>query len=118
MTADQMAERGISFVSKHFCALQRRRHHGRWTWKHHWRDERGKQRWQRSKLDYFLADDVNRKRFRKCHWILPPTHDSDHRTLMVKLVTGREGVKWYKRRRRRIPFRKLKKKDITEGAHV
>ena len=48
----------------------------------------------------FLAHDANRKRFRRCRWTLPLTHDSDHCALVIKLETDEEGVKWYIVRRR------------------
>ena len=82
--AAEMAGRGISCVSRHFRTRRRRRHRGRWTWRQQRRDGRGKQRVQHSKSDYLLARDVDCRRFRRCHWIPPPTYNSDHRVLVVK----------------------------------
>ena len=79
------------------------------------RDGRGKRRVRHSKPDYFLARDVDRRSFRRCRWILLPTHDSDHRALVVKVLTDAEVVKRYTRRHQRNPFRKLKKEEMTEG---
>ena len=62
-----------------------------------------------------MARDVDHRRFRRCRWIHSPTHDSDHRALVVKLSTDAEVVKRYKRRRQRTLFRKLKKEEMTEG---
>ena len=44
-----------------------------------------------------------------------PTHDSDHRTLVVKLLTCVDVVKRYTRRRRWAPFRKVRKEEMTNG---
>ena len=51
---------------------------------------------------------------RRCRWVLPPTHNSDHRALVVKLATE-GGIKEYRGGRRRAPFRKKKKGEMSEG---
>ena len=73
---------------------------------------------QHSKPDYFLARDVDRRRFRRCRWILLPTHDSDQHALVAKLSTDVDVVKRYTRRRQRTPCRKLKKEEMTEGERM
>ena len=56
-------------------------------WRRRNKDGRGERRWHRSKPDYFMTQGADRKRFRRCRWVLPPTHNSDHRALVAKIAT-------------------------------
>ena len=63
-----------------------RRTRVRWTW----RQRRGipgsgQKQWPRSKPDYFLFREKDRRRIKYCRWIQPRHHDSDHRALVADI---------------------------------
>ena len=84
--ATDLEEHGLRCVTEHFVTRRRRRCRGRWTWRRRNLGGRGGKGWHRSKPDYFMAQGADRKRFRRCRWVLPPTHNSDHRALVVKIA--------------------------------
>ena len=106
--AATMTEHGLRCATKHFQTRGRRKckrtARGRWTFQR-WDDRqgRGERRWVRSKPDYFLVQGEDRKKVKRCRWILPPHHNSDHRALVVVLGGERRGVKGYVRERINLP---------------
>ena len=58
---------------------------------------------------------MDRKNFGHCRWILPSTHDLDHRALVVRLETNKRAAKRHTKERRRPTFKKLQQKEMTEG---
>ena len=61
-----------------------------------------------------MARNTDQNRFCRRRWFLPPTHNSDHRALVVKLAT--EGkIKPYRVGSKRISFQKIKNKEMMEG---
>ena len=64
-----------------------------------------------------MARSKDRSKLRRCRLILPPTHNSDHRAMVVKMK-AEGGVKQYKDGRKQLPFQKPKKADMSEGGKL
>ena len=91
-----MAEMTLTCATKGYrIRKKRRRTHGRWTFQRHEDRGGGGRTWIRSKPDYFLIREQDRRKVKSCRWILPPHHNSDHRALIVKIggePGGGEGI--------------------------
>jgi hypothetical protein len=97
--AANMDAHGLGCAMKFFQTCRRRKTKEKWTFRR-WEDraERGERRWIRSKPDYFLMWEQDRPRVKRCRWISPRNHNSDHRTLVVKLSDKGGWVKPYIRK--------------------
>ena len=70
----------------------------------------------RSKPDFFLCRETERRQFTRLRWSLPPTHNSDHRALIAKLKPGsKEGMKRYRKGIESCPLNLPKYGPLTEG---
>ena len=77
--------------------------------------DRGPKQWLRSKPDYLLFREKERRRLKNCRWIQPRHHDPDHRALVVE-VKGRPGeIKRYAEGRTRLPVQPPTPEEQTEG---
>ena len=61
-----------------------------------------------------MARWADRKRLRRCRWVLPPTYNSDHPALVVRMAAegGNQGVQGG---RKQAPFGKKRKEELTDG---
>ena len=83
--AADLEERGLRCVTRGFRPRRTRRMRWRWTWRQRQTLQSGERVNLRSKPDYFLTRDRDRGRVRRCRWVLPRHHDSDHRALVVQI---------------------------------
>ena len=84
LSAD-LEERDLQCVMRDFRPRRTLRTRGRWTWRQRrtLQSEEGVN--LRSKSDYFLMCERNRGRARRCCWVQPRHHVSDHRALVVQI---------------------------------
>ena len=111
--AAELEGRGLRCMTNHFVTRRRRRCRGKWTWRRRNKNGKGERAWYRSKPDYFMARDGDRKKFRRCRLVLPPTHNSDHRAMVARLES--KGVKEYRDGRKQLPFKRPPKCGLSEG---
>ena len=87
---------------------RRRRHErtrGRWTFRKRMTNAAGEQYWARSKPDYFLTREKDRRRFTRCRWVRPTGHNSDHRALITRMEAGRpEDMRRYRKKMETCPM--------------
>ena len=101
--AADLEERGMRCATRGYRPRRTRRVRGRWTWRHRRALPSGEATSVRSKPDYFLMRGVDRGRVRRCRWVRPRHHNSDHRALVVQLRARPGGVRQYTRERRKLP---------------
>jgi hypothetical protein len=111
-----MAGEGLGCATRHFQVRRRRHLRGRWTWRREtaMATRMGERRWIRSRPDYILIGEEERKRVKRCRWVYPPHHTSDHRALITK-IRSRGGLKRYRRKRETLPVEPLK---VGEGTKL
>jgi hypothetical protein len=83
MIAKQVDTMNLVDMSSRFRQRRGRNSNGRWAW---WM-RRGR-RWVSSQCDYILGRASDLGRFRRVSVRMPFCHNSDHRTLVVKICTG------------------------------
>ena len=75
-----MTAQDLTCASKGYrIRKKRRRTHGIWTFQRHEDRGGGGRTWIRSKPDYFLIREQDRRKIKRCRWVLPPHHNLDHR---------------------------------------
>ena len=89
--SSELEERGMRCATWNFLSRRTRRNRGRWTWRQRRTNKEGERYWLRSKPDYFMMQERDRARVRRCRWILPRHHDSDHRALVAKIYSRKGG---------------------------
>ena len=73
----------------------------------------------RSKLDFFLCREKERRRFTRLRWARPTQHNSDHRALIAKLTPGdTKGMKRYRKGLEKCPLNLPTFGPLTEGENV
>ena len=98
------AEHGLVCATRHFMARRTRRNRGRWTWRQQRRDGGGETRTYRSKPDYILTRERDRRKVRRVRWVQLRGLHADHRALVIKLRSDAKGVEAHKRRTERNPL--------------
>ena len=95
--AATMDSLGLACATKHFrvrCYRRRRRRQlqGRWSYRRR-RSERGEngRGWYHTKPDYLLLPARERRKVRRCRFVMLPGHSTDHRALVALLHTGDKG---------------------------
>ena len=101
--AMDMEERGLRCATRNFRPRTTRRTRGRWTWGQRRKLPLGGTARIKSKPDYFLMRGKDRGRVRRCRWIRPRHHNSDHRALVMQLRARPGGVRRYTDERKRLP---------------
>ena len=106
-------------ATRHFQVRRRRHVRGRWTWRRAKEEatRAGDRRWVRSRPDYILFPAQERRRIKRCRWVLPPHHNSDHRALIVK-VWGSRGIKRYVKERETLPVQPPEAGERSEGEEI
>ena len=68
-------EHGLGCAPRHFQVRCGRHLRERWTWRQARENTTrlGKRRWNRSRPDYILIPEAERKRVKNCRWVFPPT---------------------------------------------
>ena len=111
--AMDMEERGLRCATRNFRPRTTRRTRGRWTWGQRRKLPSGETARIKSKPDYFLMRGKDRGRVRRCRWIRPRHHNSDHRALVMQLRARPGGVRRYTDERKRLPV--PPPRPMTEG---
>ena len=111
-----MRERGMRCASRCYRPKRTRRTRGRWTW----RQRRGvpgsgQRQWLRSRPDYFLFREKDRRRIKCCRWIQPRHHNSDHRALVVDIKARPGEIARYVEGRVRLPVQPPPPEEQTKG---
>ena len=83
--AADLEEQGLRCATRGLRPRRTRRMRGRWTWQQRRTLQSGDRVNLRSKPDYFLMRGRGRGRVRRCRWVRPRHHDSDHRALVVQI---------------------------------
>ena len=84
--AAEASEHNLVCATKQFRCRRKRRHvRGCWTFRRPTYTPEGERRWVRSKLDYALVRARDQRRVRSCRWVAMRHHDSDHRTLVMRV---------------------------------
>ena len=83
--AAEIAEHGLACPTRHFMSWRTRHVRGRWTFRRSRYMKEGERRWRRSKPDYVLAQERDRRRLWSCRWLPVHHHDSDHRALVLRI---------------------------------
>ena len=111
-----LAGEGLGCATRHFQVRRRKHVRGRWTFRREWSEASrlGDRQWIRTRPDYFLIGEEERKRVKRCRWVFPPHHNSDHRALVVK-IRSRGGLKRYSKKRETLPVDPLK---VGEGSEL
>ena len=91
-----------------------RRTRGQWAWRQR-RDipGTGQTQWLKSKLDYFLFREKDRRRIKCCRWSWPWHHDSDHRALIVDIRARPGEIPCYVEGRVKLPVQPPPPKGIN-----
>ena len=101
--SSDLRERDLRCATRSFRPRRTRKMRGRWTWRQTRKMQSGDKLNLRSKPDYFLMRDRDRRRVKRCRWILPRHHDSDHRALVVQIKARPGGVRQYIQERKTLP---------------
>ena len=117
--SQEMGEHGLECATRHFQVRRRRHVRGRWTWRRAKGEatRAGDRRWVRSRPDYILFSAQERRRIKRCRWVLPPHHNSDHRALIVK-VWGSRGIKRYVKERETLLVQPPEARERLEGKEI
>ena len=101
--AAELVEHGLTCATRQFVSRRTRHVRGRWTFRRPRYTPEGEQRWLRSKPDYVLTQEKDRRRLRSCRWLLVRHHDSDHHALVLRIQSNPKGVKRYVKARTTLP---------------
>ena len=78
--AEVMDTLDVSCFTRHFGQRRGRLIRGRWTWR-----KRRRNRYIRSKPDYFLAKGEGREKVTSCNIKMSRHHEADHRAVVARL---------------------------------